>query len=143
MIITKTPYRLSLFGGGTDYPAWFENNPSICISAAMANYCYLTVKKLPPFFEYNSRIIYSQIESVQMIDEINHPSAKACLQYLGIDNVVPLNLLYNLTRLRLNLLTGLLQKNILITHVTNFFKQQQFLQINKKNTVTNCSCQVM
>lgn len=87
MIITKTPYRLSLFGGGTDYPAWFENNPSICISAAMANYCYLTVKKLPPFFEYNSRIIYSQIESVQTIDEINHPSAKACLQYLGIDNV--------------------------------------------------------
>lgn len=87
MIITKTPYRLSLFGGGTDYPAWFEDNPSKCISAAMANYCFLTVKKLPPFFEYKTRIIYSKIESVQSVDEINHPSAKACLKYLGIDNI--------------------------------------------------------
>ena len=87
MIITKTPYRLSLFGGGTDYPAWFNDNPSICISAAMANYCYLTVKKLPPFFDYKSRIIYSQIESVQLIEEINHPSARACLQYLDVKDV--------------------------------------------------------
>ena len=84
MIITKTPYRLSLFGGGTDYPAWFNNNSSICISAAMTNYCYLTVKKLPPFFDYKSRIIYSQIESVQLVEEINHPSARACLQYLDV-----------------------------------------------------------
>jgi len=87
MIITKTPYRLSLFGGGTDYPVWFNNNPSICISAAMANYCYLTVKKLPPFFDYKSRIIYSQIESVQSIDDINHPSARACLQYLDMKDI--------------------------------------------------------
>lgn len=87
MIITKTPYRLSLFGGGTDYPAWFNDNPSICISAAMANYCYLTVKKLPPFFDYKSRIIYSQIESVQSVDEINHPSARACLQYLDMKDI--------------------------------------------------------
>ena len=87
MIITKTPYRLSLFGGGTDYPAWFNNNSSICISAAMTNYCYLTVKKLPPFFDYKSRIIYSQIESVQLVEEINHPSARACLQYLDVKDV--------------------------------------------------------
>jgi len=87
MIITKTPYRLSLFGGGTDYPVWFNNNPSICISAAMANYCYLTVKKLPPFFDYKSRIIYSQIESVQSIDDINHPSARTCLQYLDMKDI--------------------------------------------------------
>jgi D-glycero-alpha-D-manno-heptose-7-phosphate kinase len=87
MIITKTPYRLSLFGGGTDYPAWFNDNPSICISAAMANYCYLTVKKLPPFFDYKSRIIYSQIESVQLIEEINHPSARSCLQYLDMKDI--------------------------------------------------------
>ena len=87
MIITKTPYRLSLFGGGTDYPAWFNDNPSICISAAMANYCYLTVKKLPSFFDYKSRIIYSHIESVQSIEEIKHPSARACLQYLDMKDI--------------------------------------------------------
>jgi D-glycero-alpha-D-manno-heptose-7-phosphate kinase len=87
MIITKTPYRLSLFGGGTDYPVWFKKTPSKCISAAMANYCYLTVKKLPPFFDYRSRVIYSKIESVQSTEEIDHPSAKACLQYLNINDV--------------------------------------------------------
>jgi D-glycero-alpha-D-manno-heptose-7-phosphate kinase len=84
MVITKTPYRLSLFGGGTDYPSWFETHPSKVIAAAMANYCYLTVKKLPPFFEYGSRVIYSKIESVQEFSEIEHPSARACLQYFDM-----------------------------------------------------------
>jgi len=50
LITTKTPYRLSLFGGGTDYPAWFSKHPSKCISAAMAYYCYVNVKTLLPFF---------------------------------------------------------------------------------------------
>ena len=49
MIIIRTPFRISFFGGGTDYPAWFETHPSKVIAAAMANYCYLTVKKLPPW----------------------------------------------------------------------------------------------
>jgi len=81
MIVTKTPYRLSLFGGGTDYPAWFENNPCKVISAAMANYCYVHLKELPPFFDHKYRFAYSKIESVNTIDEIEHPSIKACLQY--------------------------------------------------------------
>ena len=55
MIITKTPYRISLFGGGTDYPAWFKNKPSRVVSAAIANYCYFTVKVLPPFFEHKNQ----------------------------------------------------------------------------------------
>lgn len=84
MIITKTPFRLSLFGGGTDYPAWFEKHPSRCVSAAMAHYCYLTVKKLPPFFEYRNRIVYSKTEDVNDFADIDHPSVRACLQYLKI-----------------------------------------------------------
>ena len=86
MIITKTPYRLSLFGGGTDYPAWFENNPSRIISAAMAHYCYVNIKELPPFFEHTIKATYSKVESVNSIEELEHPSIKACLKHLKIYN---------------------------------------------------------
>lgn len=84
MILTKTPYRLSLFGGGTDYPAWYEKNPSKVISAAMANYCYVYAKKLPPFFEHTIRLGYSKVESVSDVKDIEHPAIKACFKHLGI-----------------------------------------------------------
>lgn len=91
MIISKTPYRLSLFGGGTDYPAWFENNPSTIVSAAMAKYCWITLKELQPFFEYRNRIVYSRIESTQSIAEINHPSARACLQFMNMEDGISIS----------------------------------------------------
>ena len=69
MIVTRTPYRLSLFGGGTDYPAWYENNPSKVVAAAMSQYCYITVKKLPPFFDHKNCISYSKIEKTNSFDE--------------------------------------------------------------------------
>ena len=84
MIISKTPYRLSLFGGGTDYPAWFSKHPSKCISAAIAHYCYVNVKELPPFFDHTIRLAYSKLENVNSIEEIDHPSIRACLQYTNI-----------------------------------------------------------
>ena len=84
MIISKTPYRLSLFGGGTDYPAWFENHPSKVVAAAMANYCHISVKELPPFFEHTIKITYSKLENVNSVDEIEHPSIKACLKFMDI-----------------------------------------------------------
>ena len=87
MIISKTPYRLSLFGGGTDYPSWFNFNPSKVISAAMQHYCYITIKDIPPFFEHNTLISYSEIEKVKSIDEIKHPSARECLRYMDVNNV--------------------------------------------------------
>lgn len=86
MIISKTPYRLSLFGGGADYPSWFVSNQTKLISAAMANYCYISVKQLPPYFDYMNRVIYSKIESVRTFDEIEHPSVRACLKYLQVPN---------------------------------------------------------
>jgi D-glycero-alpha-D-manno-heptose-7-phosphate kinase len=86
MIISKTPYRLSLFGGGADYPSWFVSNQTKLISAAMANYCYISVKQLPPYFDYMNRVIYSKIESVRTFDEIEHPSVRACLKQLQVPN---------------------------------------------------------
>ena len=84
MITTKTPYRLSLFGGGTDYPAWFSKHPSKCISAAMAYYCYVNVKTLPPFFDHTIRLAYSKIENVNSVDDIDHPAIRACLKFRNI-----------------------------------------------------------
>jgi len=86
MIISKTPYRLSLFGGGADYPSWFVSHETKLISAAMANYCYISVKHLPPYFDYVNRVIYSKIESVRTFDEIEHPSVRACLKHLQVPN---------------------------------------------------------
>ena len=87
MIISKTPYRLSLFGGGTDYPAWFQTRKTKIISASMAHYCYISIKNLPPFFYNNKyRISYSKIEWVKNVDEIEHPSIRACLNYLKVQD---------------------------------------------------------
>ena len=88
MVISKTPYRLSLFGGGTDYPAWFENHPTKIVSAAMAQYCYITVRDVPPFYDYSTVITYSEIEKVNSLNVIKHPSARECLRYMGIDKGV-------------------------------------------------------
>lgn len=86
MIITRTPYRLSFFGGGTDYNAWFEGNGGLVLAAAIARYCYISVRRLPPFFEHKSRIVYSQVESVRDHDEIHHPAVRGCLSYLKFDD---------------------------------------------------------
>lgn len=84
MIISRTPYRVSFFGGGTDYPAWYREHGGAVLAAAIARYCYLTCRWLPPFFEHKSRIVYSIIENVQRIEDIQHPAVRACLQLLGI-----------------------------------------------------------
>lgn len=91
MIISKTPYRLSLFGGGTDYPAWFSKHPSKCISAAIAHYCYVNVKELPPFFDHTIRLAYSVVEKVNDIGDIDHPAIRACLQYTNLTKNISVN----------------------------------------------------
>lgn len=85
MIITRTPYRLSLFGGGTDYNSWFEDEGGLIIAAAISYYCRLSVRFLPQFFpEYKSRIVYSSIEVVKNNSEIKHPSVRSCLKFMNM-----------------------------------------------------------
>lgn len=92
MIITRTPYRLSFFGGGTDYNPWFEEHGGVVLAVGLAHYCYLTVRHLPPFFaDHSSRIVYSKIESVKDHAEIQHPSARGCLQFLRIQEGVEIH----------------------------------------------------
>ncbi len=84
MITSRTPFRVSFFGGGTDYPVWFRRNPGAVLSTSIDKYCYITCRYLPPFFEYSSRIVYSKIELVKTPDEIQHPVVREALKYLGI-----------------------------------------------------------
>jgi len=84
MILTRTPFRISFFGGGTDYTSWYREHGGAVISATIDKFCWISCRNLPPFFEHRSRVIYSFIENVKDIDEIKHPSARECLRYLGI-----------------------------------------------------------
>lgn len=85
MIITKTPHRISFFGGGTDYPDYYLQHGGKVLGVAIDKYCYLSVRKLPPFFEHKHRIVYSRIENVNQLSEIDHPSVRETLVHLGID----------------------------------------------------------
>lgn len=80
MIITKTPYRISLFGGGTDHPAWYRENGGEVISFTIDKYCYLTTRILPQFFDHKYRIAYSKVETTKTIDEILHPAVRGALK---------------------------------------------------------------
>jgi D-glycero-alpha-D-manno-heptose-7-phosphate kinase len=91
MIISRTPYRLSFFGGGTDYNPWFEKNGGLVLAVGLAHYCYLTVRYLPQFFSHKSRIVYSKIELINEIRDIEHPSARGCLEYLNITEGVEIH----------------------------------------------------
>jgi len=91
MIISRTPFRISFFGGGTDYPAWYRNHGGAVLATTIDKYCYLTCRYLPPFFEHRFRVVYSKIENCQTIDEIAHPAARAVLRYLNIDRGVEIH----------------------------------------------------
>ena len=84
MIISRTPFRISFFGGGTDYPVWYEKHGGRVISATINKYCFITVRYLPPFFKYKHRIRYYKHEEAQTLDEIEHPSVRECAKYLGM-----------------------------------------------------------
>ena len=85
-MILKTPYRLSLFGGGTDFAQWFQQNPSTIIVSSMDYHCYITVSRKPNFFpEYKSRIA-GQIEHVKNNSDIIHPSVRECLKFFNFES---------------------------------------------------------
>lgn len=84
MITTSTPLRISFFGGGTDYPVWYREHGGAVLATTINKSCFITVRRLPPFFEYHSRIVYSRMENVQRNDGIEHPSVRACLQFMKI-----------------------------------------------------------
>ena len=84
MIISKTPYRISFFGGGSDYPSWYIKNGGKVLSTTIDKYIYISCRYLPPFFEHKYRIVWSQMENVKTINEIRHRAVKEMLKYFKI-----------------------------------------------------------
>lgn len=87
MVITQTPFRMSFFGGGTDFPGFYNEHGGAVISTTFDKYCYVNVRHLSPFFEYSTELSYSKIERVKNIDEINHPSIRECMRYLDMRDI--------------------------------------------------------
>ena len=91
MIISRTPYRISFFGGGTDYHTWYERHGGCVLSTTINHYCYITARYLPPFFPEKSRVVWSQIEAVKDHSDIKHASVRAALEHLNIEEGVEIH----------------------------------------------------
>ena len=88
MIICRTPFRVSFFGGGTDYPVYYEKNSGAVLSTTINKYCYVTCRYLPPFFDYKYIVTYKRREETQTISEIQHPTVRECLNYVPLNRGV-------------------------------------------------------
>ena len=84
MIISRTPFRISFFGGGTDFPLWYRENNGAVLSTTIDKYCYISCRRLPPFFDYKHRIVYSKYEHINEIEEIIHPAVRETFRFMNI-----------------------------------------------------------
>ncbi len=91
MIICRTPFRISFFGGGTDYPGWYRSHGGAVLATTIDKFCYLTCRYLPPFFEHRLRVVYRKIETCVTVDEISHPAVREALRFLRIERGVELH----------------------------------------------------
>lgn len=91
MIISRTPYRVSFFGGGTDYPVWFREHGGAVLAASINHYCYITCRFLPPFFDHANRIVWSKIELVNDQAQIEHPAIRAAVKLLDLEEGLELH----------------------------------------------------
>jgi len=91
MIISRTPYRISFFGGGTDYPAWYRQHGGAVLATTIDKYCYLSCRYLPPFCEHRTRRVYAKIENCKNNDEVAHPSVRAILKYLNFERGIEIH----------------------------------------------------
>jgi len=87
LVISRTPFRISFFGGGTDLPIWCNDHEGFVVSTTIDKYCYVNARIFPPFFNHKHRIIYSEQERVNSIKEIKHPAVRAVMEYLNIDSI--------------------------------------------------------
>jgi D-glycero-alpha-D-manno-heptose-7-phosphate kinase len=84
MIISRTPFRISFFGGGTDYPEWYSDHGGAVLATTIDKYCYISVRELPPFFAHKFRVVYSLVENVSEIREIQHPAVRGVLEWMKV-----------------------------------------------------------
>lgn len=87
MIITQTPFRMSFFGGGTDFPEFYKENGGAVLSTSFDKYCYVNVRHLPRFFDYSTELSYSKTERVTRVDDIEHPAIREAMKYLDMHEI--------------------------------------------------------
>jgi len=85
LIISRTPFRISFFGGGTDLPSWYKENEGVVLSTTIDKYCYINARIFPQFFNHKHRLVYSQQERVSNSNEIAHPAIKQIFKFFDID----------------------------------------------------------
>ncbi len=91
MIISRTPFRVSFFGGGSDYPQWYREHGGAVLATAIDKYCYISCRRLPPFFDYKHRLVYRKQETVNEIAEIQHPAVRGVFTYFRWDQGVEIH----------------------------------------------------
>jgi D-glycero-alpha-D-manno-heptose-7-phosphate kinase len=94
IVISRTPYRISFFGGGSDYPDWYLREGGAVLSTSIDKYCYISARQLPPFFGIRHRIVWKHIEQVNSISEILHPAVREGMKHLGFDDQVGMEIQY-------------------------------------------------
>lgn len=87
MIITQTPFRMSFFGGGTDFSGFFNEHGGAVLSTTFDKYCYVTVRHLPPFFEYKNLVTYSREEKAVNVEDIQHPAIRNAMQWMDMHDI--------------------------------------------------------
>lgn len=90
-VMSKTPFRISFFGGGTDYQSWCQNNEGAVLSSSIDKYCYIMARWLPPFFSYRHSIAWSYLERCQDRGDILHPSVRETMNFLGIERGIDIH----------------------------------------------------
>jgi D-glycero-alpha-D-manno-heptose-7-phosphate kinase len=91
MIISRTPFRISFFGGGTDYPDWYRQHGGAVLATTIDKFCYINCRYLPPFFEHRFCIVYSKVEHCQTVEEIQHPAVREALRFLEVQRGVEIH----------------------------------------------------
>lgn len=87
MIISKTPFRMSFFGGGTDMPSFFNEHGGAVLSTTFDKFCYVNVRHLPPFMPYYSELVYNKIERINNVEDIEHPAIREAMKMLDIHEI--------------------------------------------------------
>ena len=136
MIITKTPYRISFFGGGSDYPEWFNKYYGEVISTTINKYLYISCRELPHFFKHKFRIVYSKIENVKSINEIKHNGVKQLLNYLKVKNGLEIHYDGDLPSR-----SGMGSSSCFIVGLLNALTKSQNIHLNKKK-LANISIEI-
>lgn len=85
MILSRTPFRISFLGGGTDYPEWFREHSGSVLSTTIDKYCYVTIRHLPDFYEHTLRVVYSESQNAKRVEDIHHPTVRQALTLYKVE----------------------------------------------------------